>query len=91
MSISAAAIYQATQQGADTRRSSSSRRSESAVSLSSMPVDTYEPSRPLGANQDRKAHIEDVKSRVSSGYYNRPDIVEDISDAFAKYFDKAIR
>ncbi len=90
MSIQVATIYQATKQGVEMRRNSSLRRSDSTASRLA-PLDSYEPSRPLEDSEDRKSIIENIKARVAGGYYNRPDIVDDISDAFAKYFDKAIR
>ncbi len=48
--------------------------------------DTYEPSKPT----DRKALLASIKKKIRSGYYNSQEVVEDLSDSFAKAFNKAL-
>ena len=33
--------------------------------------------------------LKDVKKRISAGYYNSAEVVEDISDKLTKFFDEA--
>lgn len=48
--------------------------------------DTYEPAKP----DDRKTLLASIKKKIQSGYYNSNEVVEDLSDSFAKAFDKAL-
>lgn len=49
--------------------------------------DTYESSQ---KPRDRKKLIADVKKRIQSGYYNSEEVTEDLSESFAKAFDKRL-
>jgi hypothetical protein len=47
------------------------------------PVDTYEPAK--GAI--RQDLIASIKAKIKSGFYNTREVVEDLSDSFAKAFN----
>ncbi len=46
--------------------------------------DSYESS----SVSDRAELLKAVKNRIKSGYYNSREVVEDLSDSFAKAFDQ---
>jgi hypothetical protein len=50
-----------------------------------MPKDSYEPSAP----QDRKAFLEQIKKKVNNGFYSSEEVTEDLSESFARVFDRA--
>jgi hypothetical protein len=61
-----------------------------AVSKSA-PMDTYESSR-TGAQATgiREDLIKAVKKRIGSGFYNSRDVLEDLSNSFAKALQQTI-
>ena len=92
MSIRALAAYQAVAHGTEPRKGVVSRRAETAAGTGPrMPIDRFESTKPVDPETDRKAKIEEVRNRVKGGFYNRPEVVEDIGEVFARYFDRAIR
>ncbi len=48
--------------------------------------DTYEPAQP----NDRKTLLASIKKKIQSGYYNSKEVVDDLSESFAKAFEKAL-
>lgn len=48
--------------------------------------DTYEPV----ITEDRKKYLDEVKKKIKEGYYNSKEVVEDLSESFAKVFDKSL-
>ncbi len=48
--------------------------------------DTYEPAE----SEERRKLLQSVKKKIQSGYYNSEEVVEDLSEAFAKAFNQAL-
>jgi anti-sigma28 factor (negative regulator of flagellin synthesis) len=48
--------------------------------------DTFEPSTEAG----RAAKLAEIKQRIKAGYYSSNEVAEDLSDSFAKVFDKLV-
>jgi anti-sigma28 factor (negative regulator of flagellin synthesis) len=46
-------------------------------------TDSYEPAAPL----IRKDLIASIKSRIKDGFYNTEEVIDDLSDSFAKAFN----
>lgn len=60
--------------------------SEESCAREVAPRDTYEPS----ARNDRARQLADIRKKMKAGYYNSEEVLEDLSDTFAKAFDKAL-
>jgi hypothetical protein len=53
------------------------------ITINAIPQDTYEPK----SESDRTELLKTVKSRIKSGYYHSQEVLEDLSDSFAKVFN----
>jgi anti-sigma28 factor (negative regulator of flagellin synthesis) len=40
--------------------------------------------------KDRTKLLKSIKSKIKSGYYDSNEVIDEISDAFAKVFDKTL-
>ena len=57
------------------------------------PLDTYEPSDPgrqPASSEIRGDLIQSVKKRIRSGYYNSKDVLDDLSNSFAKALNQTL-
>ena len=54
------------------------------------PVDVYQPSDDLPKTDTRKDLLKTVKKRITDGYYNSKEVLEDLSDSFAKVLNRAL-
>lgn len=56
------------------------------VSTENSVKDTYKPAE----SGDRSKLLASVKKKIKSGYYKSNEVVEDLSETFAKIFDKTL-
>ena len=54
------------------------------------PIDVYQPSDELPKTDIRKDLLKTVKKRISDGYYNSKEVLEDLSDSFAKVLNRTL-
>lgn len=73
-----------------TGKLSRERKESSAESFNRIsPVsDVYEPS--TAPSSERAELLSSIKKRIKSGYYNSKEVLEDLSDSFAKVLDKTL-
>jgi hypothetical protein len=65
------------------------RRSRETALPARKAVDSYEPSG-LPVVEDRNAMLSSIRSRIKNGYYNSEEVVDDLSNSFAKVLDKLL-
>jgi anti-sigma28 factor (negative regulator of flagellin synthesis) len=53
--------------------------------------DTVELSGTSEASKAREAHLAAIRKKIDGGFYNSGEVVEDLSDSFAKAFDQALK
>jgi len=60
-----------------------------AVSQAS-PKDTYEPSSNRSPAQVREDLLTTIKKKINSGFYHSKDVLEELSDSFAKALNQTL-
>ncbi len=53
--------------------------------------DTVELSGASEASKAREAHLAAIRKKIDGGFYNSGEVVDDLSDSFAKAFDQALK
>jgi hypothetical protein len=59
-----------------------------ALSPVSRPSEPSEDLPPANRERDRSDLIAEIKKKIKAGYYGSRDVVEDLSDTFAKAFNQ---